>query len=328
MTVSKIEMTFLVGIISLLTISCKKDTSSVPVLQTSLSITNITSTAANCGGEVTSTGGSDVTAKGICWSTNQNPVVTGSKTSDGTGIGTFSSLATGLSPVTVYYLRAYATNSFGTSYGSQVSFTTLEGALPGPVTDADGNVYPTVIIGTQVWSAENLKTTRYRNGDPIPNITDNALWTNLSTGSYSWLNNNIANKEAFGALYNDYVITDIRNIAPKGWHVASDADWTILTNYLGGESVAGGKLKETGTVHWLTPNVDATNEIGFNALPVGYRHLNGSFDFYGIEGFWWTSTPNTIGNGGWYRIIDRGLGRIARMADLNTSGFSVRCIKD
>ncbi len=328
MNVSKIALVFLIGTTALFTISCKKKSVPVPTVLTNISITNITSTSANCGGEVTLTGGSDVTVRGVCWGTNQNPTITGNKTNDGVGTGAFSSLVTGLSPVTPYYLRAYSTNSSGTSYGSQINFTTAEGAQPGPLTDADGNIYHTITIGTQVWSVENLKTTKYRNGDPIQNITDNTLWTNLVTGSHSWLNNDIANKDAFGALYNYYVIADIRNIAPKGWHVASDKDWTVLTNYLGGEYIAGGKLKETGTLHWLTPNVDATNETGFTALPVGYRHLNGSFYFYGIEGFWWTSTANPVDNGGWYRIIDRGIGRIARMADLNTSGFSARCIKD
>ena len=146
------------------------------------------------------------------------------------------------------------------------------------VTDIDGNVYHTVTIGTQTWMVENLKTTRYRNGEAIPNITDNASWAALITCAYCDYNNIPSNSITYGKLYNWYAVNDSRNIAPMGWHVSTDAEWTTLTTFLGGTSIAGGKLKENGTIHWNSPNVGATNETGFSALPGGYRLNSG---FYG-----------------------------------------------
>ena len=270
-----------------------------------------------------------MTARGVCWGTNQNPAITGYKTIDGTGIGAFSSLVTGLSPVTLYYLRAYATNSSGTSYGSQINFTTAEGAQPGPLTDADGNVYHTITIGSQVWSVENLKTTKYRNGDPIVNVTEYASWVALATGAYCWYNNDATTyKTTYGALYNWYAVDDSRNIAPKGWHVASDADWTILTNLWGGENIAGGKLKETGTAHWTTPNLDATNETGFTALPGGFYIWPNGAGGVGVRGRWWTSTASSVALG-WRRDIGNDGAYVHRDPyGAKQDGYSVRCVKD
>lgn len=288
------------------------------------SVTNITSNTAISGGEVTADGGAEVTARGICWDINQNPTISNSKTVDGLGLGSFSSSIEGLILGTTYYLKAYATNSVGTSYGNEISFTTI--AIPVTVSDVDGNIYHTLKVGFQIWMVENLKTTKYRNGDPIANFTDNTEWFNFVGGAYSWLKNNIANKTDYGALYNLYAVTDNRNIAPIGWRVATDKDWTTLANFLGGDNVAGGKLKETGTTHWITPNQDATNITGFSALPGGTRELGGTFDFDGITGYWWTSTLVDVGNGGWYRAMDWRSGNLTRMSDFSRSSYSVRCI--
>ena len=155
-----------------------------------------------------------------------------------------SAIISGLNSGITYHFRIKAENAHGTTYGSDMLLTTL-------VIDKDGNIYKIVTVGTQVWMAENLKTTKYSNGDQIPNETDSLQWLNLSGGAYCWYNNMASTfKNNFGALYNWYAVQDSRNLCPTGWHVPSDTEWTILTNYLGGGSAAGGQLKETGTNHW------------------------------------------------------------------------------
>ncbi len=203
------------------------------------------------------------------------------------------------------------------------------------VTDIDGNVYRTVKIGTQIWMAENLKTTKYRNGEPIPNVINNAQWASSNTGAYCWYNNNSANKSTYGALYNWYAVSDIRNIAPVGWHVATDADWTILTIFLNGEGVAGGKLKESGTAHWKDPNQGATNNNGFTALPGGGRVEKSKFDYMGLNGAWWAYSVvprrgefNIGSTSEWNRYISYISPSIYRVNINKHYGYSVRCILD
>ena len=203
----------------------------------------------------------------------------------------------------------------------------VEGTNTGTVTDIDGNVYHTVTIGTQTWMVENLKTTRYRNGDAIPNVTDGTAWGNLTTGAYCNYNNDANNATTYGRLYNWYTVSDNRNIAPTGWHVPTDAEFTTLTTYLGGESIAGGKLKETGTTHWASPNGGATNETGFTALPGGYRHINGSFLYLGIWGMWWSSYEYST-TYSWFLKIHYYYGEANRDWCNNEFGYSVRCVRD
>lgn len=192
-------------------------------------------------------------------------------------------------------------------------------------TDIDGNVYNTVTIGAQTWMAENLKTTRYRNGEPIPNVTDSTVWAGLATGAYCWYNNDAAtNKAAYGTLYNWFAVADGRNIAPEGWHVPTDAEWDILINSLGGDLVAGGKLKEAGA-HWYSPNTDATNASGFTALPGGYR--NYSFYYMGYDGGWWSSSADGAPNA-WTRYLYNFRANAFRFTFFKQHGFSVRCIRD
>jgi len=198
----------------------------------------------------------------------------------------------------------------------------------GTVTDIDGNIYKTVKIGTQWWMAENLKTTKYRNGDAIDNITDNASWRSLTTGAYCWYNNDLANKAAYGALYNFYTIADSRNIAPTGWHVATDAEWTTLTTYLGGASLAGGKLKENGTTHWQSPNAGATNESGFTAMPGGCRFdSDGTFHYIGMGGNYYTGTEYNTADA-WTRNLDLSKASCLSFHHVKQGGNSVRCVKD
>lgn len=195
------------------------------------------------------------------------------------------------------------------------------------VTDYDGNIYQTVTIGTQVWMAENLKTTHYRNGTAIPNVTDSTAWSNLTTGAYCDFDNILSNSTTYGRLYNWYAVSNTNNIAPAGWHVASDSDWTTLTTYLGGQSVAGGKLKEAGFAHWLIPNTGATNETDFTALPGGYRTIAGNFNAMGGSANWWSSTEYDATNA-WYRYLFFAGADVGRSEDSKRYGISVRCVKD
>jgi hypothetical protein len=217
----------------------------VPVLATA-DITEITETTAKCGGNISSDGGDTIIARGVCWSTNPTPTVADNKTTDGAGAGGFASFIIDLTASTTYYVRAYATNSAATGYGNEVSFATL---FPGAVVDIDGNAYHTVTIGNQVWMVENLKVTHYRNGDAIPNVTDGTAWLDLTTGAYCEYDNDVNNVATYGRLYNWYSVNDSRNIAPAGCHVPSDDDWQTLVDYLGGDAVAGGKMKEIGSTH-------------------------------------------------------------------------------
>lgn len=186
----------------------------------------------------------------------------------------------------------------------------------GTMTDQDGNVYKTVTIGTQTWMAENLRTTKYNDGTLIPN---NVYWNYLNRSS----NEDIA---TFGYLYN-YHAVNTRKLAPKGWHVPTDAEWTILTNFLGGESEAGSKLKEIGITHWNSPN-QATNETGFTALPGGFR--SGSLDdfaFIGDYGFWWSSTEYTT-DLAWIHNVFYSNITVFREYSGKNNGYSVRCLRD
>jgi len=197
----------------------------------------------------------------------------------------------------------------------------------GDLTDKDGNVYTSVIIGTQEWMVENLKTTKYNDGTPIPLVEGITEWVNLETPAYCWYNNDPATfKNPYGALYNWYAV-NTGKLCPTGWHVPTDAEWTTLTDYLGGEDVAGGKLKETGTTHWDSPNTGATNETGFTALPGGSRHTNGMFDYVGNHGFLWSATDSRASDA-LYRYMYYHSSDVARDDYYKKLGYSVRCLKD
>jgi uncharacterized protein (TIGR02145 family) len=198
--------------------------------------------------------------------------------------------------------------------------------IEGTVTDIDGNVYHTVTIGTQVWMVENLKTTKYRNGDSIPNVTDHK-WEMCEMGAYCDYDNNLGDAITYGRLYNWNAVEDSRKISPEGWHVPSDAEWKTLINYLGGEKVAGGKLKETGISHWSSSKTGATNETRFTALPGGTRFFNGSFLSIGCNGYWWSATEYDIDNA-WHRLMFYGTSNVGSHYFNKGSGLSVRCIKD
>jgi uncharacterized protein (TIGR02145 family) len=163
----------------------------------------------------------------------------------------------------------------------------------GAVTDIEGNVYPTIVIGGQEWMVENLKTATYNDGTPIPNVTDADTWANRTSHAYAWYDNDIANKDLYGALYNWYT-TQKGILCPLGWRMPSTDNWDALAGSLGGTSVAGGRLKESGTDHWDAPNAGATNESGFTALPAGRRELTGTFFYRGQNAMWWCSDEPLI----------------------------------
>lgn len=185
---------------------------------------------------------------------------------------------------------------------------------------------PSVVIGPQTWMLNNLDVTTYRDGTPIPEVTDNAAWAALTTGAWCYYNNNPANGAIYGKLYNWYAVNNPKGLAPIGYHVPSDTEWTILSNTLGGSSVAGGPLKETGTIHWLSPNTGATNSTGFTALPGGYRYIGIFFSINNISR-WWSSTEWNSTNSYMAELYyDSNLLGV-NVFD-KTDGHSVRCIKD
>lgn len=307
------------------------DTTHVPVLATA-AVTDVSQTEATSGGTVLNDGGAPITARGVCWSTGDEPSIDDDATLDGDGAGSFVSHLTGLAAGTAYHLRAYATNRVGTGYGEVVPFATTP-ADPVTVTDIDGNVYRTVRIGSQLWLADNLRVTRFNNGDPLPNVTDNAAWMALTGPAYCWyLNDEATYGTVYGALYNWFAVDGAsnggRSICPVGWHVPTADEWTALTTALGGLNTAGGKLKEAGTVHWLAPNAGATNESGFTALPGGYRgYATGAFNLVRQFGHWWSITAadqsQAWGEGLFY--LDSAANHSPSMM---RSGFSIRCVRD
>ena len=296
-----------------------------PPAVTTTNITGLTATGATSGGNVTVEGSSAVTARGVCWNTSGNPTVSGLHTSDGGGGGSFTSQLTELSPSTTYYVKAYSTNSYGTSYGNQVDFTTpLE-----VITDYDGNIYQSVQIGTQVWLSSNLNTTHYRNGVEITNITDQDLWANLGIGAYCNSNNEVGSALIYGHLYNWFAVNDNRKICPAGWHVPDDTEWNVLMSYLNGQYNAGGPMKETGYTHWEMPNTVATNSSGFTGLPGGLRDNYGWFTDPGTLGTFWSTTVNAnYSNYANTRDLKYDNGYAMFNAHYKTYGCSVRCLKD
>ena len=231
----------------------------------------------------------------------------------------------GLTEEEIYEYKVYAYNSL--CNGNAVS-ETIELLLM--VTDIDGNVYSTVQIGSQIWMSENLKVTHYRNGDAIPEVTDNSTWVGLNTGAWCNYNNNTGNGTIYGHLYNWYAVDDPRGIAPEGWHIPSDNEWQTLVDYLGGSSVAGGKMKETGTTHWNWPNTGATNESGFKALPGSYRSPNDG-NFYSIgylADFWSSSEYSNYDVWVWDRRMFHNSTEVARETMPKDGGLPIRCVKD
>jgi uncharacterized protein (TIGR02145 family) len=196
------------------------------------------------------------------------------------------------------------------------------------VTDIDGNNYSVVTIGSQCWIGENLKTSKFRDGSQIPQVTDGEQWKTLSTPAFCWYNNDNANDGTYGKLYNWYTIEDSRGLCPAGWHVPSDAEYEVLTRYLGSaDDVAGGRLKEAGTENWEAPNTAASNSSGFTGLPAGMRFQEGQFDHMGKNGLFWSSRRESESLA-WYLTLTYNNAASYRTNIYKRSGFSCRCVKD
>ena len=218
----------------------------------------------------------------------------------------------------------------------QAQITALQNAIVTPL--------PNVTIGTQIWSTSNLDVTTYRDGTPIPQVTDPSQWGNLTTGAWCYYNNDATNGSTYAKIYNWYAVAGIhdndpntpnKSLAPSGWHVPSDTEWNSIINFLdsnanGGitvPNVAGSAMKEIGTTHWFSPNTGATNSSGFSGLPGGYRFVDGSYAGLGINGYWWSSSENGVG-GAWYRNLNFESTNATKIGQTKNLGYSVRCVKD
>lgn len=306
-----------------------------PVVTTS-EVFDVSQTTAGVRSIVNANGGSGISARGVCWGTESNPSVEGLHAENGSGDGSFDSHIDGLLPGTDYFARAYAVTEAGITYGNELAFKTTDGLGPinfnpdlnyGSVTDIDGNVYKTIIIGNQTWMAENLRTTRYNDGASIPFVNNPQDWSTLSTPAYAWYANSPAvYKDFCGAMYNWYTVSTGK-LCPAGWHVPAYNEYTDLIAFLGGETNTGGKMKEAGTGHWEEPNAGATNESGWTGLPSGRINEMGSTMSYGWVGYWWTSTGFSTDRANiimlYYDFV---------FIDDNNynkrNGMAVRCLKD
>lgn len=195
------------------------------------------------------------------------------------------------------------------------------------VTDIDGNIYNTVKIGDQVWMVENLKTTRFRDGTALHKVTDKSEWSNLRTSGYCDYGNNQENANIYGRLYNGYAVIDSRYLAPSGWRIASDSDWTKLEKHLCGAKTAGGKLKEKGISYWLYPNICVDEEFGFFAIPGGERATDGNFLLLSRSCFWWSPAWHDSSSIHYRRIYHNDI-IIERDTHPLKNGFGVRCVKN
>ncbi len=313
-------------------------TSQIPILTTNV-ITDITKTNASTGGNITSAGlGAPITERGVCWNTTGIPQITDFKTTDGSGIGIFTSNITGLTANTLYYARAYAINNAGIAYGSnEVSFTTALGVVNGPNVDFDNYTYHSVVIGTQTWMIENLRNTHLRDGSAISVVTDNTAWFNLTTSACCNYNNDATMVMKYGKLYNWYAV-NTGKLAPAGWHVPSDAEWTTLENYVRANQGTSGSVAKAlaASTDWTaSTNVIAigneltkNNSSGFSALPGGLRKsYYGTFYDLGTYGYYWSATE-FLALYAYYRILGYDSSGIGRNDSERQSGFSVRCLKD
>ncbi|WP_194776725.1 FISUMP domain-containing protein [Pararhodonellum marinum] len=329
MKTSKIEVVarFIpIILLSGMLIACEKeiDDTQLPTV-TTVEIIDFLQTNATSESTITSNGGSDITERGVSWSTSQNPTIDDSRTIDGSGEGDFLSEITGLEPNTKYYLRAYATNVKGTAYGDEISFTTLR-PFPEPgstVSDFDNHIYRPLVIGRQVWLTENLKTAHFNNGEPIiqeAGIVDDA-------GSWDF-DDDPENGMIYGKLYNHFAVTDERGICPDGYRIPTEEEWFALIDFLGGNSIAGGKLKYPGLEFWSSPNADATNESGFSAYGAGFREIDGSFQGLGGVAYFWSSTavPTSLEASSF--VVGTSDPTAGRFFVMKRAGFSVRCIME
>lgn len=334
-TTKKITLSLIALLTLFFATSCTQDENPdlLPVLTTKLS--SVDYKAVKVQGDITPTAGLTVIERGVCWSKRILPTVDSTKMIGGKGVGSFTCSVIGLTPDSTYYVRAYATSMAGTTYGNQVSFKVPFMIRFKPLAsydsliDVDGNKYKTDTIGTQIWMCENLRVTKYRNGSPISNITSNADWLSTTTGAFCQYTNNSENVQMNGLLYNWYAVNANDSIAPEGWHVATATDWARLSTFLGGDALAGTKLKEGAHDNWnIYLSVKGTNTSGFSALPGGYRsEFNAAFYYLGDYGCWWTTTEQNA-TSAIYRRMNFNDGTIDIYNTSKIRGCSIRCVKN
>jgi uncharacterized protein (TIGR02145 family) len=312
-------------------------------------IINITNNSALCVSNILNSGSSPILNSGVCWNTTGYPTIADSILSYGAVNGVFNLEITTLNSNTTYFIRSYAENNNGVVYSDVYQIVTLVTPCPGTpfVYDYDGNLYHTVQIGNQCWLAENLKTTHYSDGTAIPYVFDDYSWSLLDANNYDdaycWYNNDNTYSEIYGGLYTwaaamgDSAISSTSNpsgvqgICPIGWHLPSSSEWNELRVFIGG-TYSGGKLKEAGTNHWLSPNTGATNESEFTALPGGSRHYDtGVFFNIGQRGHFWSSSEETSWQAMRMRLVSNSnimYTSYPYSSEYKSNGLSVRCVKD
>lgn len=295
-----------------------EDLAEVKTLYTS----EITTNSAKCSGEIISDGGGEVLDRGICYGLSIDPTTTDAKVSRGTGTGNFSCALTGLNPNTVYYLRAYAENSKGVSYGESIILKTYTAT----VQDIDGNTYYTLTIGDQEWMASNLRAKHYNDGQMITELSNGSQWVQSNGGAYSAMNNDMGNAPIYGLLYNWHAVGSGK-LAPAGWHVATDAEWNTMLNTIGWDAKTAKKLRTMGMEHWSSQWPEGTNESGFSATGSGERNSIGNADyaFFKDRCGIWTSTDNSATSAYFYNIK---ADQVEKASGHRRHGFAVRCIKD
>ena len=299
---------------------CDKTEDKIPVLSRP-DCRDINLTSIEVSASVTSDGGSDIMARGICWSLSPNPVREENSLELGSGIGDFSGTIENLFEATNYYLRAWAENSQGLAYREELACST------GELTNIDGKVYRTVRIGEHVWMLENLRTMHFNDGTEIPLITEHNTWIETNSPAMVWQNNDESNFRKFGALYNWYAASSPK-ICPEGWRVPSNEDWQILFDYYPDIDLVGGILKETGTENWISPNRGATNESGFTAQPGSFRgRSQEAFSNYGFFSYMWANTSFKP-DSGLSISLQYNSPKIFIEENHMTSGLTIRCIMD
>jgi uncharacterized protein (TIGR02145 family) len=320
---------FLVCVIA--STSCEKETAplQLPAIDSS-EIFTISSDAVSVKSTLDITPEDSVNIMGLCWSLQPDASIHNNFTSGYMIDSIMFARTEALMPDTKYYARVYIGNPERESYGNEIEFTTNS-----TVTDGEGNLYNVVTIGSQNWMAENFRATKYNDGSVIQSVGSDTDWSEFDSPGYAWYDYNLENKHLYGALYN-WPVVNSGDLCPEGWHIPTDADWTILSDFLGGERTAGGFMKSTGN-QWDSPNYNATNYAGFSGFPGGgSSSLLGSFTGQGSLAVWWTSTIDYSmePDEGWIRIrklwnINEKLWRDGFMTRGGAINFlSVRCIKD
>jgi len=308
-----------------------------PPAVTTQGVTLVESRSAVVTGAVTDEGSGAVVQQGVCYGQNENLTTADTCVQAASLEASFEVELTGLLPGTVYFVRAFAQNSEATGYGNQLVFSTLP--EQGAMTDIDGQVYSTVIIGEQEWMAENLNAGRYAGGGTIPEVTGAIGWTQLDSPAWSWYGNENANGETYGKLYNGFAVAGAGNLCPDGWLVPTDSDWQVLervqaifedelgnTGLRGVSQASGGRLKATGTSLWSSPNSGASNTSGWSALPGGFREFSGTSTAQGTRAGFWTSSASSDGSM-WARLLHHDSAGIERLESDMNRGHSIRCMR-